>query len=161
VCTGEGKGFPRTRDMPLTEVDGTRPRLGRRFSGYRPHLRWERVNRRVILGSVAGEPSHFELGVPDAVRAKAFYGELLGWSFETTSGENAWIVTPGVRGGLHDEDDAANIVLYFRIDDIDAAVRRVRELGGEAGEPGPAEQGGRYVSCRDDQGVVFGLHQPD
>lgn len=109
---------------------------------------------------MAGDPSHFEIGVPDARRAKAFYGELLGWSFHTTRGENAWIETGGVRGGLHDEDDASNIVVYFRVPDIDAAVRRVRELGGEANEPGPEGEGGRFTSCRDDQGVPFGLHQP-
>jgi uncharacterized protein len=109
---------------------------------------------------MAGEPSHFELGVPDARRAKAFYGELFGWSFETTTGENAWIETPGVRGGLHDEDEDSNIVVYFRVEDIEEAVRRVRELGGEAGDPGPAGIGGRFTQCRDDQGVAFGLHQP-
>ena len=107
-----------------------------------------------------GEPSHFEVGVRDAGRAKAFYGGLLGWSFETTKGENAWIETSGVRGGLHDEDDASNIVLYFRVSDIEAAVQRVRELGGEADDPGPPDSGGRFTSCRDDQGVAFGLHQP-
>jgi uncharacterized protein len=109
---------------------------------------------------VPGEPSHFEVGVPDAVRAKAFYGELLGWSFTPTRGELAWIETSGVRGGLHDEDEASNIVVYFGVDDIEVAVRRVRELGGTAGEPGPAQQGGRFASCRDDQGVEFGLHEP-
>jgi len=109
---------------------------------------------------VASGPSHFEIGVPDARRAKAFYGELLGWSFHTTTGENAWIETGGVRGGLHDEDDASNIVVYFRVLDIGAAVRRVHELGGEANEPGPEGEGGRFTSCRDDQGVPFGLHQP-
>ena len=109
---------------------------------------------------MAGEPSHFELGAPDAERAKAFYGDLLGWTFRTTTGANAWIDTPGVRGGLHGDDDAASIVVYFRVRDIDAAVARVRELGGQTGEPGPSEESGRYVSCRDDQGVVFGLHQP-
>jgi uncharacterized protein len=110
---------------------------------------------------VAGEPSHFELGVPDAARAKAFYGELFGWSFTATGGENAWIETPGVRGGLHEGDEASNIVVYFGVDDIEAAARRVRELGGTADEPGPAEKGGRFASCRDDQGVAFGLHQTD
>jgi uncharacterized protein len=110
---------------------------------------------------VAGEPSHFELGVPDAARAKSFYGELFGWSFTTTKGESAWIETSGVRGGLHDDDEAANIVLYVAVEDIETAVKRVRELGGTAEEPGPAETGGRFASCRDDQGVEFGLHQPD
>jgi len=65
-----------------------------------------------------------------------------------------------VRGGLHDGDDASNIVLYFSVPDIETAVRRVRELGGVADEPGSPDPGGRFTSCRDDQGVVFGLHQP-
>jgi uncharacterized protein len=109
---------------------------------------------------MAGEQSHFELGVKDAARAKAFYGELLGWSFETTTGENAWIQTEGVRGGLHGEDEASNIVVYFNVPDIEAAVRRVRELGGQAEDPGPPDPGDRFTTCRDDQGVEFGLHQP-
>ena len=109
---------------------------------------------------MAGEPSHFELGVPDAARAKAFYGELLGWEFTPTHGENAWIETGGVRGGLHGDDEARNVVLYVAVADIEGAAARVRELGGEAGDPGPAGPGGRYLACRDDQGVEFGLHQP-
>jgi uncharacterized protein len=111
--------------------------------------------------SVAGEPTHFEVGVRDAARARAFYGDLLGWSFETTTGENAWIRTPGVHGGLHDQDADSTIVVYFSVPDIEAAVRRVRELGGEAKEPGPPDPGGRFTTCRDDQGVEFGLHQPE
>jgi uncharacterized protein len=107
---------------------------------------------------VAGEPSHFEVGVPDAARAKPFFGELFGWSFTKTTGDNAWIETPGVRAGLHDAHEDRNVVVYFRVDDIEAAVHRVRDLGGEADDPGPAEAGGRFVSCRDDQGLVFGLH---
>lgn len=110
---------------------------------------------------MAGDPSHFEIGVPDARRAKAFYRELLGWSFLPVMGENAWVDTGGVMGGLHDRDDAANVVLYFRVSDIEAAVTRVRELGGEADNPEPAGEGGRFTSCRDDQGVQFGLHQPN
>jgi predicted enzyme related to lactoylglutathione lyase len=108
---------------------------------------------------VAGEPAHFEIGVPDAARAKSFYGTLLVWSFETTRGENAWIDTGGVRSGLHDEDSDSNIVLYFEVADIEAAVGLVRELGGEAEDPGPPDPSGRYASCRDDQGVAFGLYQ--
>jgi predicted enzyme related to lactoylglutathione lyase len=109
---------------------------------------------------MAGGPSHFELGVPDAARAKRFYGELLGWHFQTTKGEWAWIDTGGVPGGLHDGGDEREVVLYFSVADIEAAVRRVRELGGQADDPGPPGSGGRYATCRDDQGVVFGLHHP-
>jgi len=90
-----------------------------------------------------------------------FYGALFGWSFEATTGENAWIETRGVRGGVHGDDGERSVVLYFRVDDIEAAVRRVHQLGGDASEPGPPGAGGRFVACRDDQGVAFGLHQPD
>jgi predicted enzyme related to lactoylglutathione lyase len=105
---------------------------------------------------MTGEPSHFELGVPDKERGRAFYNALFGWKID----EIGWIDTGGVRGGLHGDDPETGVVLYFAVDDIDAAVRRVRELGGEADEPGPIEESGRYTSCRDDQGVVFGLREP-
>jgi hypothetical protein len=112
------------------------------------------------MGERRGQPSHFELGVADARRTRRFYGELLGWSFETTRADDAWIETGGLRGGVHGDDDAATIVLYFSVPDLDDAVRRVRELGGEAPDPDPPGASGRYAHCRDDQGVVFGLHQP-
>lgn len=109
-----------------------------------------------------GEPSFFEIGVPDAKRAKAFYGSLFGWKHHTTSGDQAWIETPSpIRGGVHDGDDDRHIDIFFAVPDIDAAVKTVRELGGEAEEPGKEEPGfGRFAFCKDDQGVRFGLHQP-
>jgi predicted enzyme related to lactoylglutathione lyase len=105
-----------------------------------------------------GEPSHFEIGVPDPGRAREFYGRLLGWSFDAT-GRGARISTPGIGGGMH--DDEPWVQLFFSVSDIDAAVERVVELGGEVGSGASEGPGGRYVhSCRDDQGVPFGLHQP-
>jgi predicted enzyme related to lactoylglutathione lyase len=110
---------------------------------------------------MAGEPAFFEIGVPDAKRARAFYTELLPWTFHPMQGDQGWLETVGIRGGLHDEDPEARIVVYFAVPDIDAAVRTVRELGGEADDAGPDEPGfGRFAHCRDDQGVTFGLHQP-
>ena len=58
---------------------------------------------------MAGEPYWFEIGVTDATKARAFYGGLLGWEFETgPSGDDsagAVIRTPGIDGGLHAGDD--------------------------------------------------------
>ncbi|MFC8046556.1 VOC family protein [Nocardia sp. NPDC057353] len=111
---------------------------------------------------MTGEPSFFEIGVPDATRARTFYEQLLGWkSHETKPGGPAWLETGGVRGGVHDGDEDRWIGIFFRVDDIEAATRRVRDLGGEADDPGPETEGfGRFAFCRDDQGVRFGLHQP-
>jgi predicted enzyme related to lactoylglutathione lyase len=51
-------------------------------------------------------------------------------------------------------------LVYFEVDDLEAAVARVRELGGEAGEPQSTEVG-HYSVCTDDQGVEFGIFAVD
>jgi predicted enzyme related to lactoylglutathione lyase len=117
---------------------------------------------------MAGEPAFFELGVEDLGKARTFYGSLFGWSFEPgPNGEagGSMITTDGIPGGLHGGDQGARPYLYFRVDDLEAALARVRELGGTVGEidEGDAERQaaiGRWVSCSDDQGSWFGLHQP-
>jgi uncharacterized protein len=118
---------------------------------------------------MGGEPSWFEIGVADATKARSFYGGLLGWEFEAgPSGDEsagAVIRTPGIDGGLHGGDEGASPYLFFRVDDLDAALNRVAELGGTV-EPLPGvdpeqeSEFGRFAFCRDDQGSSFGLHQP-
>jgi predicted enzyme related to lactoylglutathione lyase len=73
------------------------------------------------------------------------------------------------RGGRrHPRGDAgASPYVFFRVDDLDAALARVEELGG-AREPAGEDHGdedqaarfGRFALCRDDQGSAFGLHEP-
>lgn len=112
-------------------------------------------------GDSRGEPAFFEIGVPDAKRAKTFYGQLLGWTFHPTQGEQAWIETPSIRGGVHDDDPDSRIDIFFAVPDIDDAVATVRRLGGQADEPSAEDpRFGRFAFCRDDQGVRFGLRQP-
>jgi uncharacterized protein len=112
-----------------------------------------------------GELSFFELGVGDVERARDFYGSLFGWKF-VDQGEGASIETPNIRGGLHGGDAGASPYLFFRVDDLDAALARVRALGGEVGDyvggedPDTAASFGRFVLCKDDQGSSFGLHEP-
>lgn len=108
-----------------------------------------------------GELTFFEIGVPDSDRAQAFYAQLFGWEFPPTGQDGqVWVKTPTIRAGIHDQDSEARIAVYFSVDDIEAAVRTVRELGGTAEDPRPEEPGfGRFTACADDQGVKFGLHQ--
>ena len=119
---------------------------------------------------MTGEPTFFELGVGDAERGRAFYGALFGWTFEPgpAGGGGFSIGTGSVPGGMHGGDQGASPYLFFGVDDLDAAVARVRELGGtveDLGEEGEedaasAARFGRFKLCRDDQGSHFGLHQP-
>ncbi|MZD58992.1 VOC family protein [Streptomyces sp. SID5606] len=121
---------------------------------------------------MTGEPSFFELGVADPERGRVFYGTLFGWTLEAgPTGRGFSIGTAGLPGGMHGGDPGAAPYLFFRVDDLDAAVARVRELGGsvealgeegEEGEEDPesAARFGRFKLCRDDQGSLFGLHEP-
>ena len=100
---------------------------------------------------MAGELSFFELGVEDAERGRAFYGALFGWSFEAGPGDGFAISGP-VPGGMHGGDPGASPYLFFAVEDIDAAVEKVRELGGtleeiEVGDdPETAARFGRFSS---------------
>jgi uncharacterized protein len=116
---------------------------------------------------MTGELAFFELGVGDTERGRAFYEGLFGWTFETgPSGGGFVIDTPSVPGGMHGGDTGAAPLLFFRVDDMEAALGRVRELGGEVeemnveGDEASIARFGRFKLCRDDQGSPFGLHQP-
>ncbi|MGH3906023.1 MAG: VOC family protein [Pseudonocardiaceae bacterium] len=118
---------------------------------------------------MAGDLSFFSIGVGDADKARAFYGDLFGWEFaEPPSGKGAVIETSNVPGGIHGGDPGASPYLFFSVDDIAAAVR-VRELGGQVEQIDVEDDHddettiarfGRFKLCRDDQGSSFGLHQP-
>jgi len=116
---------------------------------------------------MAGELSFFELGVEDAERGRTFYEGLFGWRFEPgPSGKGFVIGTPNVPGGMHPGDKGAAPYLFFAVEDLDAALERVRELGGSVnemdvgGDEDTDKEFGRFKLCRDDQGSPFGLHQP-
>jgi uncharacterized protein len=114
---------------------------------------------------MTGEPSFFELGTEDAERARAFYTALFGWQMDSTGGGFS-IDAGGFPGGLHPGEPGAAPYLFFRVEDIEAAAARVRELGGTIedidleGDADQVARFGRFRMCRDDQGAPFGLHQP-
>jgi predicted enzyme related to lactoylglutathione lyase len=119
--------------------------------------------------TVTGELTYFEIGVADAERARAFYGGLFDWGFEPApSGNGYGISTRTVPGGMNESGVGASPQMYFSVPDIEAAMVRVRELGGhadtlESRAEVPEEERasfGRFALCRDDQGFRFGLHQP-
>jgi uncharacterized protein len=115
---------------------------------------------------MAGELAFFEVGVGDVERGRAFYEGLFGWRFRPgPSGAGFVIDGANVPGGMHGGDAGASPYVFFAVEDIDAAIARVRELGGEVeetnveGDDESVRQFGRFRLCRDDQGSPFGLHQ--
>jgi hypothetical protein len=116
---------------------------------------------------MSGELAFVEIGVDDVEKGRAFYEGLFGWKFETGSSGQGYVISmPNVGGGIHGGDSGASPYLFFEVDDIDAAVARVEELGGSVedvdveGDEASIARFGRFKMCRDDQGSPFGLHQP-
>lgn len=114
---------------------------------------------------MAGELSFFEIGVGDTEQARRFYGALFGWSFAEEGGGASVDAGGTVPGGLHGGDAGASPYVFFRVDDLDAAMKRVEELGGEAereldNDPDSVARFGRFAFVKDDQGSSFGLHEP-
>jgi hypothetical protein len=108
---------------------------------------------------MTGEPTFFELGVPDGSKASRFYQELFGWEVDPMGGDNFMLRTPNTQIGLHPNDDSRILEVFFSVADLEAAVKRVEELGGTAQKARHGGEFGRFVECSDDQGVKFGLHE--
>jgi hypothetical protein len=115
----------------------------------------------------AGLPSWFELHTRDYDDVLAFYREVFGWNVAVMADQ------PGFRYSTlaHGEDQLAGVmdasdfdaeapvgwVIYFWVDDADAAVARAAELGGfviHAAEDTPY---GRLATVADPAGAIFRL----
>jgi predicted enzyme related to lactoylglutathione lyase len=101
------------------------------------------------------ELGYYTLPVRDLERGKAFYGAAFGWTFESTGGH---VVDSDPPCGLSD-GAASTAKLYFRTDDLKAAIARVRAAGGDAGAPAEYPSGWS-CDCPDDQGAEFSLWEP-
>ena len=104
--------------------------------------------------------SFIEIGAGDAGKARAFLVQLFGWDFHLMGkGAEGWFQTPSIKAGLHANDPAPGIFVFFGVPDLEEAIAKVRELGGEAGEPTEEPGFGHFSFCRDPQGIRFGLHK--
>lgn len=108
-------------------------------------------------GSGPGDLSYLTLEVVDSVRARAFYGTVLGWSYDAGGRPDGYAprgVVP--MTGLHGGNPAYTAVPMWKVDDVPAAVERVRAAGGTATDP-ERRPYGTTAECTDDQGVRFYL----
>jgi len=116
-----------------------------------------------------GEFSWNELATTDYKGAFAFYSELFGWEpKEAMDMGDAGIYQVYGRGDMplggmfNKPDEMAGPPMwlyYIRVEDVDAAVDKVVELGGQVVN-GPIEVpgGDRIAQCLDPQGALFALH---
>jgi predicted enzyme related to lactoylglutathione lyase len=113
-------------------------------------------------GEFEGDLSYLTMVIPDIEAAHAFYGEVFGWTFNIGRAGGAQVsgVAPQIGMTTQPETGPATpgVILCYRVDDIGAAVERVRAAGGEARETQQRPYGLESL-CGDDQGTPFYLHQ--
>ncbi len=113
-----------------------------------------------IPGRRYGDIGYMTLEVPDGERARTFYEKVFGWHALPSGAPGSFHVdsiTP--PSGIHGRPGDPEFRLYFRVDDIEAAVDRIREAGGEVMSTAIHDSGGN-AQCRDDQGLRFDLFRP-
>ena len=111
-----------------------------------------------------GRLVHFELPAQDTARARSFYSDLFGWRFQDFEGPVEYHMLEGVEPGgaiYPSEGRERGPIVYFDVDDIDAAIARVNELGGTAEDKQPIPGIGWFTACHDSEGNEFSLFQGD
>ncbi len=118
---------------------------------------------------------HFEIHAENPERAIAFYQGLLGWEFSKWEGPVPyWLVKtgpdsePGINGGLvprRGPIDGTAVIAYVctvQVASVDNCVASALAKGGSVALPKMAIPGvGWLAYCKDTEGNIFGLMQPD
>lgn len=108
--------------------------------------------------------SYWVLPVADVEMAVTFFADAFGWEFsEPGSAGGRHVLGSDPQGGLAPARGAADRLrpsLAFQPNDLDAAIDRIRALGGSANESPESSGHGRWVECADDQGTPFALYEP-
>ena len=107
-----------------------------------------------------GDVANVTIVAPDAHQAKEFYQVVLQVPF-SSGHPGAWRTseTRPPLGIMSSQGAEPGVQLSYRVDDIAAAVERVRAAGGRAAEP-ERRPFGLLAQCVDDQGATFRLWQP-
>ena len=116
-----------------------------------------------------GKPGHVgwhELLAEDWAKSFAFYSETLGWRKANNEISQGEIYQPFSAGGLtvggiltrHPSDPSPFWLLYFNVEDIDAAAERVKAGGGQVFlNPQELPGGISIARCSDPNGAAFAL----
>ena len=115
---------------------------------------------------------HFEINSAAPRELQRFYAEAFGWSVDANNPDGYGDVKtegvcpgsgfPGIDGGIGRSDTGDDFVtFYVQVPDLDAALTKARELGGET-VFGPKQAGNVvFAMLRDPRGNRIGLVRAD
>lgn len=118
---------------------------------------------------------HFEIPARDLEKLKAFYEGLFGWKIEKAPGpidywtietipvdEKGEPIRQGVNGGMYRKETENQVcVNYISVDNIDATLEKLVELGGsKVGEKQEVHGVGYVATGKDPEGNPVAMLQP-
>jgi uncharacterized protein len=110
---------------------------------------------------------HFEIRSEDPDAARAFYGELFGWSYPPGGIDGYTYVDSGVPagtipGGISPTQGGAPMVTVFAgVENVEAALDQAVGLGATIVQPATKVPGVTFGLFRDPQGNVVGVAAQD
>lgn len=111
-------------------------------------------------------PAWFDISAHDAEQSRMFYGELFGWKINVDESMDYGLTqtSRGILGGIgqagKENPHPAGVVMYFPVDDVEAALERAERLGGKRAVPPWAIPGlGKMAVFHDPDGNRVGLWQ--
>lgn len=103
-----------------------------------------------------GDIGYVSIWTPDAERAAAFYGHVLGWTYDR---QRHQVTNTELPTGISATTGAANLFCCYAVDDVHAARLTIAEAGGTPGEIRHTDYGA-LLDATDPQGVAFAVYQP-
>lgn len=115
---------------------------------------------------------HFEIGCQNLARTSAFYGGLLGWTYDQSMPSMAMVdnlggyvknPTDGIGGHLSTlgHEPHQYVTIYAMVPDIEATLKKAKRLGGTTIIPKQEVPGmGWFAWLGDPEGNVIGLWTP-
>ena len=117
-----------------------------------------------------GNVAHIEFASNNLAASRRFYERIFGWHFEEASGMEKYLMfaTPNGQGGGFDAGprssgpSATGPILHIEVDDIDATLARVSEMGGKTLVPRTkiSDEHGHFALFLDNVGNRLGLWSP-
>ena len=108
---------------------------------------------------------HWEIGGHDLDTLAAFYGELFGWEAAAFDPDYRLVtLEEGAGGGLMRcrEGMPAYVTIYVAVDDLDATLAKVKDLGGvPLVPPTPIPGVGAFALFQDPEGNTIGILHPE
>jgi predicted enzyme related to lactoylglutathione lyase len=103
-----------------------------------------------------GDIGYVSVWTPDADRAAAFYGHVLGWTYDPGAHK---VTNTELSTGISANTGRPSFFCCYAVNDVQAARAAISEAGGVPGEIRHTDYG-IILDATDPQGVAFAVYQP-